>query len=126
MVELDLVRGYPLPFDPADPAVKKVGTYKVINGEEINRSPSSTSIGNPNTLPRNSQQDNKSNGYNSDGEGIRRDARLGGKLIFPSLYNFVCKNYLLFLFWCVNYRNRTEQKQQGTVELSLFNFFKFF
>lgn len=84
MVELDLVRGYPLPFDPADPAVKKVGTYKVINGEEINRSPSSTSIGNPsatNTLPKNTQQYNKSNGYSSDGEGIRRDARLGGKPI---------------------------------------------
>ena len=92
MVELDLVRGYPLPFDPADPAVKKVGTYKVINAEEINRSPSSASTGNPsstNTLPKN-LQDNKSNGYSSDGEGIRRDARLGGIVFYFLLCIWYC------------------------------------
>lgn len=29
-VELDLIRGYPLPFDPDDPNVQSVGSYTVV------------------------------------------------------------------------------------------------
>ena len=34
-MELDVVRGYPLPFDPNDPTVQKV-SYTMINGPERN------------------------------------------------------------------------------------------
>lgn len=101
MVELDLVRGYPLPFDPADPAVKKVGTYKVINSEDINRSPSSNSIGeiSTGTMPNNVQE-NKSNGYSSDGDGIRRDNRLGGVFCLqPAFFNVIRLCYFLEFFF---------------------------
>lgn len=85
-----MVRGYPLPFDPTDPAVKKVGTYKVVNGPDddpMKRSASNASLGNNNN--NNNDPSNYSNGpnkpnsgYQSDGEGYRRDNnRLGGLTI---------------------------------------------
>lgn len=69
IVELDLLRGYPLPFDSTDPAIKKVGSYsKSVNGDDLKRTASSTSLGSRHNT-----------GYNSDGESIRRDGnnRLG-------------------------------------------------
>jgi len=96
IVELDLVRGYPLPFDPADPSVKKVGTYKIVNAEDIQRSPSSTSLGpsnGNNTVNRNQRPEKANSGYNSDGEGFKKENRLGGNNVSSIILyhcNYAC------------------------------------
>lgn len=76
-----MVRGYPLPFDPSDPAVKKVGTYKVINGQDdaMKRSASNASLGSGNNNNANNGPNKPNSGYQSDGEGYRKENnRLGG------------------------------------------------
>lgn len=101
------MRGYPLPFDPADPAVKKVGTYKVINGQDIDpikRSASNASLGSGNNNNSNNNNivttngPNKPNtGYQSDGEGYRKENnRFGGE--FTDTFFIILPCHVLLIY----------------------------
>lgn len=78
VVELDLVRGYPLPFNPSDPDVKKVGSQGMSNGQDsIRRSASNISLGPKENGGSRGMMNNKS-GYLSDGEGYKRNPERPG------------------------------------------------
>jgi len=46
-IELEVVRGYPLPFDPDDPNVETIGSYTVVHGP---------SPGSESPVPRSSEE----------------------------------------------------------------------
>lgn len=89
MVELDVVRGYPLPYDNTDETVSNKNMPSILNGhanrEHMKRAMSNGSI-NVNDLPRQNNMSHqrsivgsKSTGYLSDGDGYKSDRALRRK-----------------------------------------------
>lgn len=90
-VELEVVRGYPLPFDPDDPSVETIGSYTVVQ-----RRPS---VGSESPVPRSSEDNSPT--YPSfpppppplaQGQGAM-DKWVTGTGIFSSFFVTHCGHY---------------------------------
>ena len=69
-VELEVVRGYPLPFDPDDPNVETIGSYTVVHG---------TSNGSESPLPRSSEENSPTYPTNPQGQAFNKWSNSQGK-----------------------------------------------
>ena len=72
-VELEVMRGYPLPFDPDDPSVETIGSYTVVRGApgwSESPLPPSSSDNSPVDSYRLSRHDQLANGWSNTSGGL--------------------------------------------------------